>query len=449
MKKYHSVLSNIEHRIREGQYRPGQKLLSVRSSAEFYGCSVSTILRAYRELERKHVIYSIPQSGYYMVERSEDALPAGGSEAIDFASASPDPSAFPYLDFQHCLNKAIDRHKYHLFTYGDALGLPALRHTLVSHLSGYQVFAKMEQIIITSGIQQALEVLARMPFPNGGTEILVEQPGYDLYLRYLEAEGLPVSGIARSTAGMNLEEMEERFRGGEIKFFYTMPRYHNPLGTSFSTEERKTIARLAAKYGVYIVEDDYMADLGSARNFDPIYAYDQTSHVVYLKSFSKIIFPGLRLGAAVVPEPLLETFRAYKGYTDHSSLSQAALEVYIKNGMYEHHKHKIKAIYAKRIAVMHESLQRHNTEGLIEVSSESSGIYMQYKLLETVNLERVVKRLAERKISVVSGKGFYLSGCRKREKFIRISISRVRLDQIDEGVKAIAEEVKRGEGSWI
>lgn len=223
MKKYLSVLSDMENRIREGQYSPGQKLPSVRSSAEFYGCSISTILRAYGELERQHAIYSIPQSGYYMVERSEDAGPARGSETIDFASASPDLNVFPYLDFQHCLNKAIDRHKYHLFTYGDTLGLGTLRQTLVPHLAEYQVFAKVGQIIITSGTQQALEVLAKMPFPNGGTEILVEQPGYDLYLRYLEAEGMPVSGIARSAAGIDLRELEERFSGGESNSFIPCP----------------------------------------------------------------------------------------------------------------------------------------------------------------------------------------------------------------------------------
>lgn len=95
---------------------------------------------------------------------------------------------------------------------------------------------------------------------------------------------------------------------------------------------------------------------------------------------------------------------------------------------------------------MYEALLRHNTEGLIEVSAESSGMYMQFKVPGTVNLERLVKRLAERKIRVMSGNGFYLSGYRNREKFLRISISRARLDQIDEGVKAIVQEVKRGSG---
>ncbi|MNC40503.1 valine--pyruvate transaminase [compost metagenome] len=148
----------------------------------------------------------------------------------------------------------------------------------------------------------------------------------------------------------------------------------------------------------------------------------------------------------MVPEPLLETFRAYKGYTDTSLLSQAALEVYIKNGMYEHHRHKIKAMYAERIQAVYKALQRHNLEGLIEVSADSSGIYLQFKVPLTVNMERLVRRLAERKISVVSGNGFYISGYRNREKFMRISISRARMDQIDEGVKAIVQEVKRGSG---
>lgn len=166
MKKYVSVLLDIELKIREGQYRSGYKLPSVRDASELYKCSKSTILRAYAELERKHAIYSIPQSGYYVVENPSDVHHSHISDYVDFASASPDLNVFPYLDFQHCLNQAIDTYKYHLFTYGDSQGLETLRHTLVSHLADTQVFAKTDRIIVTSGVQQALEILAKMPFPN-------------------------------------------------------------------------------------------------------------------------------------------------------------------------------------------------------------------------------------------------------------------------------------------
>lgn len=219
MKKYVSILLDIELKIREGQYKSGYKLPSVREASELYRCSKSTILRAYAELEKKHAIYSIPQSGYYVVENSGDLHHSHMQDFVDFASASPDLNVFPYLDLQHCLNQAIDTYKYHLFTYGDSQGLETLRHTLVSHLADTQVFAKMDRIIVTSGVQQALEILAKMPFPNGKEKVLVEQPSYDIYLRFLEEENIPVSTIVRTAEGMDFHELENQFKNESIKFF--------------------------------------------------------------------------------------------------------------------------------------------------------------------------------------------------------------------------------------
>lgn len=443
MKKYLDILANIEQKINEGQFVSGQKLPSVRNAAKHYDCSVSTITRTYAEMEKRHAIYSIAQSGYYVVEKPGNQPNVTKSKTIDFASASPDPSVFPYLDFKHSLDKALDTYKSDLFTCGDSKGLETLRHTLVSHLAGDQVFAKAENIIVTSGANRALEILAKIPFPNGNSVILVEQPSYDLYLRFLEAEGIPVCGIARSTAGIDLRELEEKFRHGGIKFFYTMSRYHSPLGTSYSADDRRKIACLASKYDVYVVEDDYMADLGEELGIDPIYSYNGTSHVVYIKSFSKIIFPGLRLGVAVLPEKLMETFCEYKRYADTSQLSQAALEVYIKNGMYERHKRKISRQYAARIHALNEAVRRHNDVGLLKISDVLSGVFVQFKMPQTVNLERLVERLAAKDIFVVSGKRFYLSDYMEREKFLRISISRAQPEQIEEGVRKIIEEVRQ------
>jgi DNA-binding transcriptional MocR family regulator len=447
VKKYYSILSDMENKIRERQYVPGQKLPSVRSAAESYGCSVSTIARAYAELEKRHVVYSVPQSGFYVVEKPGDWRDERDGTEINFATVLPDLDVFPYLDFQHCLNRAIDIYKYDLFTYGDPKGLESFRRTLASHLAEDQVFAKPERIIVTPGAYQALEIMARMPFPSGKKTVLVEQPSYDGYLRLLETEGIPVSGIPRTGAGIDLAELERKFRSEDIKLFYTMCRFHNPLGTTYSAEERKAIARLAGKYDVYVLEDDYMADLGADRKFDPIYAYDTSSHVVYVKSIYKIIFPGLRLGAIVLPERLLKTFHTYKVYPDTSLLSQAALEVYIKNGMYERHKHKICSLYASRMQALNEAVERYNEAGLIEVPDIRSGIYMQFKLQPTVNVDRLVKRLAARNVNVVSDKAYYLSNYLDREKFLRISISQTQPEQIDAGVKAIVEELKRG-GNW-
>lgn len=171
-------------------------------------------MRAYAELEKRHTIYSIPQSGYYVVEHADRREAGRESDMMDFSSSSPDSGLFPHADFQHCLNKAFDIYKHQLFTYGDITVLDNLRKSLVSHLANSQVFAKAEHIMVTTGVQHALAILAHMPFANGKAGILVEQPSYNHYLRYLEAEGLPIYGIVRTVNGLDLNELEETFRSG-------------------------------------------------------------------------------------------------------------------------------------------------------------------------------------------------------------------------------------------
>jgi DNA-binding transcriptional MocR family regulator len=336
----------------------------------------------------------------------------------------------------------VDTYRWELFNALDAKGMDELRHTLVSHLAADQVFAKKEQIIISPGIQHMLEFLAKLPFPNGKSTILVEQPSFDMYLRFLEAEGIPVCGVARTSEGIDLQKLEEKFKSGGIKFFYTMPRHHNPLGIEYSTEEKKKIAQLATKYDVYIVEDDYMVDVGESK-FDSIYYYNETAHVIYIKSFSKIIFPGLKVGAAVFPENMLKIYSKYQSHSITSPLPQAALQLYIKNGMYERHKQKIIDQYAARIRALNEAIRRYNDDNLITIPDVQSGIFVPFQLPQTVNLERLVERLKAKQIMVVPGKQFYLTNYKNRAKFLRVSVSRALVEQMDTGVREIIEEVRR------
>lgn len=120
----------------------------------------------------------------------------------------------------------------------------------------------------------------------------------------LEALRLPACGIKRTAEGLDMAEVERLFQTEEIKFFYTMPRFHNPLGSSLTEWQKRELVRLAEAYDVYLIEDDFLGDLEDNQKADPLYAYDLSSRVIYLKSFSKMIFPGLRVGAAVLPDSL-------------------------------------------------------------------------------------------------------------------------------------------------
>lgn len=443
MMRYETLIHDIERKIEDGSIRGGQKLPSVREASDAYACSKSTVLRAYAELEKRHRLYSVPQSGYYAVAQKQEEASASANAGWNFASVAPDPEVFPYLDFQHCINKAIDRYRNHLFTYGTPQGLPSLLQVLSKHLAAYQVFVPPERITVTSGVQQALSILTHMPFPSGKRTVLVEQPTYTILLEMLALFGVPVQGIARTERGIDLDELETLFRDGDIKFFYTIPRFQNPLGASYGTETKKAIAALAKRHDVIVVEDDFLADLETDPKADPIHAYG-ASHVVYLKSYSKILFPGLRVGVAVLPPGLQDVFSRYKRFTDidSSMLSQAALEIYIQSGMFARRKRKISDTYRHRMLRLVRALDACNGTQDVRHLRLEAGMHTHIELPPTLRSKTLIDRLAKKKIELRDADACFLPSFPKRP-LLQLSISQIADDRIDEGVAALFAEIAR------
>ncbi|GMR66412.1 PLP-dependent aminotransferase family protein [Bacillus cereus] len=444
MYKYLHIFNDIENMIQHGEIKEGQKLPSIRSFVTQYECNKATVIRALHELEKRHIIYSVPQSGYYVVKKSGSIIE--NNAIIDFASSAPDPDVFPYLEFQHCINKAIDTYKNDLFVYGTPKGLPSLIPVIQKQLANYQVFTKEENIFITSGVQQALAILTSIPFPNENETILVEQPTYHLYIEYLEINKVPVIGIKRTNEGIDLNELERIFRTGKIKFFYTIPRYHHPLGTSYSKDEKEKIVLLAKKYNVFIVEDDYLADLETDSKADPLYSLDYSNHVIYLKSYSKIIFPGLRVGVAIIPLVIANAFHTYKKVLDIDSpmISQAALEIYIKSGMFDHHKSKINSSYynrSKKLAETLEKVQNENPSLFTYNRQNTLVIHTCLELQKNIVTETFIKKLRENKVSIDSVDRNYLNKFHK-EKLLKLNVSNVKEARIEEGIRKVIEEIK-------
>ncbi|MCH5584562.1 PLP-dependent aminotransferase family protein [Shimazuella sp. AN120528] len=442
MYKYEEVIQDLHEKLIHGIWKEGQSLPSIRQLAEQYQCSKSTIIRAYTELERQHLIYSIPQSGYYVVKHENQQL-QNPNPIIDFASASPDRDLFPYRDFQHCLNQAIDRYQNELFLYGIPQGLPSLIDVLQKQLADHQVFAHSEQFAITSGVQQALSILTMMPFPNKKETILIEQPSYHLFIQMLELLQKPVIGIRRTRDGLDLNLLEQLFRTEQIKFFYTMPRFQNPLGTSLHQKEKKSIAELAKRYDVYIVEDDYLLDLEMDTKADPIYS-SQNGHIIYLKSFSKVIFPGLRVGVTILPTELISLFRHYKKTQDidSSMLSQAGLEIYIKNGMYNYHLKKIRSSYSKRMQIMYETLISMNMEEYITFPPIQTGTHTHLLLKRPVSIEKLRQIMQQHRIIISSSEKYYLHH-HSKDHLLQVKISNVPSEKINFGLTTLLLAVKK------
>lgn len=258
LKKYLQIMNVIDQRVANGQLKPGSKLPSIRTLSEQFACSKNTVIKAYDELEKKHLIYSVPKSGYYIVESYHTPKQARTKNPmIDFLSAGPDKKSMPFRDFQHCINQAIERYKEDMFTYSEIQGLHSLRVQLSRHLQDLQVFTDPESICVVSGSQQALNLLVSLPFPNEKNAICVEQPTHRSFIESVKLHRVEAYGIEVTKDGIDLQRLEQIFREHEIKFFYVVSRFHNPTGYSYSNAEKKKIVALAQKYDVYIIEDDY------------------------------------------------------------------------------------------------------------------------------------------------------------------------------------------------
>ena len=326
--KYQAVVSFLKKGIESGKFPTGSRLPSIRQLSQDFHCSKDTIQRALLELRHEQYLYAKPQSGYYVLEQGQHQ---------DLEIEVTDEHASAYDDFRLCVNETLIGRENYLFNYYDNQeGLGELRQSVHQLLFDQALYCKPDQLVLTSGTQQALFILSQINFPSEGEEILVEQPTYHRMNRLLVAQGLAYQTIERRIDGINLEELEEQFKSGKIKFFYTIPRFHYPLGHSYSDQEKRAILDLANQYGVYIVEDDYLGDL-DPRKGQTFHYLDTDDRVIYIKSFSTSLFPALRITALILPNALKEAFVAYKNILDYDSnlIMQKALSLYIDSQLFE------------------------------------------------------------------------------------------------------------------
>lgn len=442
--RYKEVISFINNEIESGKLKRGSKLPSIRELSKNYDLSTSTIIRAYNELEKNHVIYSVPKSGYYVVKSKMPLIQKLEQKTINFYSTAPDTEIIPYSEFKHCINQAIDIYKGEMFSYSsNPQGLMSLRKVLVKHLQNNQIFTSVDNIFITSGAQQALDLLVKMPFPNGKSNILVEQPTYLGMLNCLELQHTNTLGIKRDINGIDFNELETIFRNGNIKFFYTMPRFQNPTGFSYSIDEKKRILTLAQKYNVYLVEDDYLSELETNTKCDPLYCLDNSSRVIYIKSYSKTLLPGLRVACVILPKLLSNVFIEYKKNCDKNTsiLSQGTLEIFISSGMLRKYEKKIKLLYENKMKEFNNIYNNFILED-VKLFIPYTGFFIYVELPEASLAEKLVMSLQARGVFVASCENMFLQNF-KQKNTLRISLSSACTEEIQQGMAILLQEINK------
>ncbi|WP_347459495.1 PLP-dependent aminotransferase family protein [Clostridium ljungdahlii] len=258
----------------------------------------------------------------------------------------------------------------------------------------------------------------------------------------LKLNNVNIIGINRTAKGINFYELENIFKHKDIKFFYIIPRFHNPTGFSYSNSEKKQILKLCQKYNVYIVEDDYLADLDIEKKSDPIYALDSYSKVIYVKTYSKVLLPGLRISAIVLPKEILKTFGKYKKWNDLSTsvLSQGALEIYIKSGMFDIHTKKLREVYSKRMICLSKCVKTcYNSNIIWHVPT--SGFFASFEVVNNTHIDYMINGLKLKNILLTDPNIFYLN-TNTPKKLVRLSVSRTNTIEIEKGINKICTMIK-------
>lgn len=435
MYKYEDIAHIIEQKILNHEYQQGDRLPSILSLCQQYDCNKSTIIKCYETLIQKHLVYVKKQSGYYVADGLLKTLENNNEYALD--TGNPIVSKTSLIDAKHCMSIAIDQYSESSLNIS-LKGVESLREALVPFLEQLAVYTKKEYIYLTQGITQMLSFFTMIDFSSHHRTILIEEPTYSYYIQFLKEQNINVLTIQRDENGIDLKELERLFQTEDIKFFYVVPRNHNPLGTTLSHHTRQKIAQLALQYHVYIIEDDYFGHCSSTPRYLPIYYFLNGQNCIYLTSFSKTI-PYIRIGLCVIHPDFQDTLEKiihqsyYYSYQFPSLISQATFEAYIRSSLYQKQSELLINGLKKnqRIIKKHHQQWDHHIAYII---GGKSGYYFSIHIHPDINLQQLQSNLLQHKIKIQRNeRSFY--NAHHFHHSIRLSLARIQPKELDHALK--------------
>jgi 2-aminoadipate transaminase len=371
-------------------------------------------------------------------------------DIISFAGGLPAPEVFPLKEFREACNYVLDHFGPQSLQYSTTEGYRPLREMIARHNARFSAEVDADNILITSGSQQALDFIGRL-FINRGDYIVTESPTYLGALQAWNAYGAQYIAVRTDENGMIVDELEAALRIGP-KFIYILPNFQNPGGSTLSLERRKALVELADKYGVPIIEDDpygqlrYEGDhIPSVVSLDSEFRGPNGGHysgnVIYLSTFSKLLAPGLRLAWVIAPPEVIRRLVMAKQAADLHTASfnqYVAFEV-AKGGFLDEHVKVIRATYKERRDVMIEMMEEMFPAG-VTWRKPQGGMFLWGILPEDMDSAEVLKRAIAKKVAFVPGEAFHPTGGGKNT--MRLNFSYSSPDTIREGITRLGTTLK-------
>ena len=370
---------------------------------------------------------------------------------FSFAGGLPSPDAFPVEDLKVIFEELLNEDNTPALQYGPTPGDPLLKRALATMLASRGIPAMADQIIVTHGAQQALELFGRV-FIDPGDIAMVTQPTYLGIFTAISVYQPNYHGVPTDKEGILPDVLEENLRSLAMdrirpKFLYLVPTFHNPTGVTMSLRRRRAVVDLAAEYEVPVIEDDPYYDVRfEGEPVPPIAALDKEGWVIYLGSFSKVLAPGFRVGFAHGPAELINKMALAKQGVDlfTNGFGQRVAERYLSLGLMKKHMPKIRRLYRHKRDVMLEALQETWPENA-EWTRPQGGLFLWTTVDPAVDTRALLPRAAKKGVVYVAGHGFYAGN--PEVNHMRLNFSYPDDASIRKGIGIIGEVLKEEKGA--
>jgi len=367
-------------------------------------------------------------------------------DIISFAGGLPGPETFPVADFEDISCEILREKGAVALQYGTTEGEKPLREEVAKYLAREKSNINAENILITAGSQQGLDIIAKI-FLDPNDIAIVELPTYIGGIQAFRAYRAKMIGIVQDDHGMKMDQLEATLkkladRRKKPKFIYVVPDFQNPSGVTMSLERRKRLLELAHQYEVPIIEDSPYKDLRYKGNSIPaIYSLDKENYVIVLGTFSKLLCPGLRLAWIMAPSDWMDRMIVAKQSMDLCcpSYTQLLVAEYMKRGLLHAQVEKIRKIYGRKLEFMLKSLTKYMPKG-VEWSRPQGGLFLWIKLPKRMSANELFPKAVENKVAYVVGSAFHCNG--KGQNTMRINFSYSTEQQIDQGIQRLANMIK-------
>jgi 2-aminoadipate transaminase len=476
---YVQLRDQLRALVHAGDLRPGDRIPASRELATMLGVHRTTVANAYAELESEGLIQGHVGRGTFIQgngnglkitppappvlngsnglrwellfadERGEEVLSRltalAPKDALSFVSACAAHEFFPIDELQMCVNAVLRNEANEVLSLGPTDGYPALKEQLLDLLRRDNIPAKDENLLITDGCQQALDLISKA-FVRPGDTVILENPTYPGAVAIFSSSrarclGVPVRAHAEpgTSLGMDLEALEATLASNRVKLLVLTPDFQNPTGTSMPLASRRKVLELAGRYQVPIVEDHIYARLHARDERVPsLKQLDRANIVIHIDSFAKVAFPGLRVGWIVAPTVAIERLRVVKQNTDlHTDqLAQATLAEFLRRGLFTKHVAKMRKVYASRLIALDEALRKHMPEETRWTRPEG-GMCLWLELPPGFDANELLIHAKERGVLFAPGRYFYVQGTAPNT--LRLAFAGLDEKQIARGVATMAD----------